>query len=273
MASVKVSVLTPIYNTNPEYLRKMIESILNQTFLDFEFLILNDSPQNKNLKGIVESYKDKRIIYLENEKNLGISGSRNKLLALAKGDYLAIFDHDDISLPTRLEFEAKMLDENPDIGVVSSNIKILGKRKIKKFPEWNLDIKRRLVNHGCVVAHSASMIRKSVLIENNIKWEEKYSPCEDYRLWGQLIDKTMFHNIQEPLILYRVHENNTTHLKKESMRDKENLIKNQLIGKYPLFANSNVYYNLFGFIPFLKKKGQNKYLLLNMIPLFKTKSY
>ena len=99
----KVSVLTPLYNTNPSFLKEMIESILNQTFKDFEFLLLNDSPENKELKKIVESYNDRRIIYLENEKNLGISKSRNKLLELAKGEYIAIFDHDDISLPERLE--------------------------------------------------------------------------------------------------------------------------------------------------------------------------
>ena len=95
--SVKVSVLTPLYNTDPVFLREMIESILNQTFRDFEFILLNDSPDNREIEEIVRSYQDPRIVYVENESNLGISESRNKLLALSRGEYVAIFDHDDIS--------------------------------------------------------------------------------------------------------------------------------------------------------------------------------
>ncbi|MBR6752240.1 MAG: glycosyltransferase, partial [Alphaproteobacteria bacterium] len=78
----RVSVLTPIYNTNPAHLREMIESILNQTFTDFEFLILNDSPDNAEIEKIVLDYakKDARIKYAKNEKNMGITPSRNKLL-------------------------------------------------------------------------------------------------------------------------------------------------------------------------------------------------
>ena len=101
----RVSVLTPIYNTNPAHLREMIESILNQTFTDFEFLILNDSPDNAKIEKIVKSYKDKRIKYFKNETNMGITPSRNKLLKMARGEYIAVFDHDDISVPTRLERE------------------------------------------------------------------------------------------------------------------------------------------------------------------------
>ena len=108
----KVSVLTPIYNTEPEHLRQAIESILNQTFTDFEFIILNDSPWNTEIEDIVLAYKDARIKYVKNDKNIGISKSRNKLLSLASGEYLAIFDHDDISLPTRLEKQVDFLDKN-----------------------------------------------------------------------------------------------------------------------------------------------------------------
>ena len=79
----KVSVLTPIYNTEPEHLRQAIESILNQTFTDFEFIILNDSPWNTEIEDIVLAYKDARIKYVKNDKNIGISKSRNKLLSLA----------------------------------------------------------------------------------------------------------------------------------------------------------------------------------------------
>ena len=168
----KVSVLTPLYNTNHKFLKEMIESILNQTFDDFEFILLNDSPNNKELKDIVLSYKDNRIIYVENEENIGISKSRNKLLELAKGEYIAIFDHDDISLPQRLEKQVDFLDKNPKVGIVGSNIIKYSNKKKSNNPENNLDIKINLVARGCIILHSTVMIRKSLLTENSIKWEE-----------------------------------------------------------------------------------------------------
>lgn len=88
MGKSKVSVLMPIYKTNLVHLKESIESILSQTFQDFEFIILNDSPDNVELDKLVKSYEDERIVYLKNEKNMGITQSRNKLLDLAKGSIL-----------------------------------------------------------------------------------------------------------------------------------------------------------------------------------------
>ena len=124
----RVSVLTPIYNTNPTHLREMIESILSQTFTDFEFLILNDSPENQEIEKIVLEYAkhDRRIKYSKNDKNMGITPSRNKLLKMARGEYIAIFDHDDISVPDRLAREVEFLDANPHIGVVSGWLQYFG---------------------------------------------------------------------------------------------------------------------------------------------------
>ena len=106
----RISVLMPVYNTRPEHLREAINSILAQTFTDFEFLILNDCSTDPAVEEVVKSYDDPRIIYAVNEHNLGISGSRNKLLDMAKGEYLAVMDHDDVSLPERLEKQAAFLD-------------------------------------------------------------------------------------------------------------------------------------------------------------------
>ena len=211
----KVSVLMPVYKTNEQYLREAIESILNQTFTDFEFLILDDCP-NDTRERIVKSYKDKRIKYSINDKNLGISASRNKLIEMAQSEYLAVFDHDDISYPDRLEKEVKYLDEHKDIGVVSSWTRNMPKYKIAKNPSNNYDIKLCLIKE-CNVPHSASMIRKSVLIDNNIRYEEEFSPAEDWALWCKLIAVTNFYNIPEPLLDYRCHELNTTKTQSDKM--------------------------------------------------------
>lgn len=270
----KVSVLTPIYNTNPKHLRECIESILNQTFTDFEFLILNDSPDNTEIENVVKSYKDKRIKYYRNAKNIGISASRNKLLGLARGEYLAIFDHDDISVPTRLEKEVAFLDANPHIGVVGCNTLWFPKKEVQTYETKNLEIKRAMM-YGCAIAHSGAMIRKSVMIDNGITWEEKYSPAEDYMLWIRLIDKTMFGNIPEILLKYRFLETNTTNTQWAKMQDRTTLIRSYAHRTYvDLLKNDNYcirrWVYLFSLIPVAKIKqypDSFKLYLFGFIPL------
>ena len=275
----RVSVLTPIYNTNPSHLREMIESILNQTFTDFEFLILNDSPENKEIEKIVKSYKDKRIKYFKNEQNMGISASRNKLMDMACGEYIAVFDHDDISVPSRLEQQVNFLDKNPHIGVVSGWLKFFGsKTMILKNPEYDNDIKIFMTD-DCVIAHTAAMIRKSVLDENNIRYDEYYSPSEDYKLWAQLMPLTHFYNIPNVLVLYRYIDGNTTNTQQDKMVRTSNAIRLELRNKYSAYyaeyrsrtiehSGTTFRFRLFGLVPIFKIKNSWVFLF-EFIPLFK----
>lgn len=275
----RVSVLTPIYNTNPLHLREMIESILNQTFTDFEFLILNDSPENKEIEKIVKSYKDKRIKYFKNEQNMGISASRNKLMDMACGEYIAVFDHDDISVPSRLEQQVDFLDKNPHVGVVSGWLKFFGsKTTILKNPEYDNDIKIFMTD-DCVIAHTAAMIRKSVLDENNIRYDEYYSPSEDYKLWAQLMPLTHFYNIPDVLVLYRYLNTNTTNKQHIEMVRTSNAIRLELRNKYSAYyaeyrsrtiehSGTTFRFRLFGLVPIFKIKNSWVFLF-EFIPLFK----
>lgn len=282
----RVSVLTPVYNTNLAYLAECIESVLNQTFSDFEFIILNDSPDNKELERIIKKYEkqDSRIKYVKNAKNMGITPSRNRLLSMALGEYLAILDHDDVCLPERFQAEVEYLDLHPDVGVVSCLMQCFGdSHDIWNNPEKDADIKIFLTEN-CYIAHTAAMIRKAVLINNDIKYEEFYSPAEDYRLWTRLMEYTHFYNIQKPLVKYRVYRKNTSHTQQRKMAEAWRLIKLETINKYPGFRaefeeqqNSNhktiIYLKdwrlrLFGKIPFLKRK-KNWILLFDFIPLIK----
>ncbi|MDE6570886.1 MAG: glycosyltransferase [Alphaproteobacteria bacterium] len=276
----KVSVLTPIYNTNPIHLRECIESILNQTFADFEFLILNDSPDNTEIEKIVKAYakKDKRVRYVKNKKNLGITPSRNKLVKMARGQYLAIFDHDDISLPTRLEAEVKYLDEHPYIGVVSAWVQFFDESDyLLKNPEHDWEIKIGTTDDN-VVPHTAAMIRKSVLIDNNIEYEELYSPAEDYRLWARLMGVTHFYNIQDVLVKYRWTSTNTSNNQKMRMHMARDAIRLYAQNNFPAYykewqktvQNTTIFrLRLFG-IPLLKIKNNTVYLF-EYIPTFKIK--
>lgn len=270
----KVSVLTPIYNTNIQYLREMIESVLNQTFKDFEFLILNDSPDNIELDRVVAEYQrmDSRIRYMKNETNLGISESRNKLLFASNGEYLAILDHDDVCKPTRFQTQVIFLKENPNIGVVGTWVGAIGKGKPLHFPIENIDIKRALLDE-CVISHSSSMIRKSVLINNHIKWEQEFSPAEDYMLWARLFAKTLFHNIPEELLIWRKYEKSAGAKSTVLMENNASLVKSCLQRNYPSFRINSEWLYLFCIFPLLKIKyrGTNdvRYLLFGKIPILK----
>jgi len=276
----KVSVLMPVYKTDEKFLREAIESILNQTFTDFEFLILDDCPDDDREK-IVKSYNDKRIKYSKNEKNLGITPSRNKLIDMASGEYLAIFDHDDISLPTRLEKEVNYLDKYQDVGVVGSKAKNLIAKSSSTVPCDNLNIKMALMR-TCAIIHSSSMIRKSVLTKNNVRYEEEFSPSEDYALWCRLIPFTKFHNLNEVLFLYRDHDGNTSHNQKNKMQQATFAIwafvkaeNPALYNEFLLKAKHTTRIRLFGFIPFvtiIKQGNRSKFYLFEKIPLFASKS-
>lgn len=282
MSNPKVSVLTPIYNTNAQHLRECIDSVLAQTFTDFEFVILNDSPENTALDKIVASYTDKRIRYYKNDHNMGIAASRNRLMQLARGEYMAIFDHDDICAPDRLAVQTAFLDENPNVGVVSSLLEIFtdsGFKCILATPWMDTDIKI-MMTRDCCIAHSAAMIRKSLLAENHIEYDAFYSPAEDYQMWAQLIPITRFHNIQRPLVRYRRHTNNTSVRQIVRMSAAHRAIALDLRNKFPAYwnevrhsdsANITLFrLRLFGRIPLLKVKNNHIYLF-EIIPVFKIK--
>ena len=200
---------------------------------------------------------------------------------MAKGEYLAVVDHDDISLPERFAKEVDVLDNNPDIGVVSAKIHEIYANKDIEEPETDTEIKIQLMR-GCAILHPAAMIRKSVLVQNNIRYETDYSPSEDYKLWCQLINFTKFYNIQEVLLNYRDWEGNTTHKqgKKMTLATEMIFIENEvrypeLWQKYEEFYVENItIIRLFNIIPFIKiiEKRKKKYILLfNFIPLFSIK--
>ena len=163
----RISVLMPVYNTRPEQLREAMDSILAQSFQDFEFLILNDCSPNTDVEELVKSYADPRIVYAVNERNLGISGSRNRLIDMAKGEYLAVMDHDDISLPERFARQVAFLDAHPDVGIVGTFTREIGKGKLHQPPTDDVSIKKMLMVH-CDLSHPSCMLRSSVLKKHEL---------------------------------------------------------------------------------------------------------
>jgi len=275
----RVSVLMPTYNTQESHLREAIQGVLNQTFVDFEFLILDDgSASVDKIREIVLSFADPRIQFFENETNLGISPARNKLLKMAKGEYIAVQDHDDISLPERLRKEVDFLDKNPEVGVVGGAICKITRGKTIRYPAENESIEEFML-FDCVMPHQAAMIRKKILDDNGIFYEEDYSPSEDYAMWCRLIGKTRFANLKDILIHYRDHHGNTSHSQYKKMSEATFRIKAFARSDHPYLwhcAQKHVVfekrYRLFGVLPLMTVKRQERkinYLLFGLLRILK----
>jgi glycosyltransferase involved in cell wall biosynthesis len=206
----KVSVLMPVYN-GATYLPEAIESVLNQTFNDFEFLIIDDGSSDGSQE-IVSRYRDERIRFFQNPSNLGQTRTLNKGLELAKGDYVARQDQDDISLLNRFKVQVEFLNNNPDVGVVSSAtifINATGKtRFMLNIPSTDVEIRWRLLTRN-VFAHPAIMLRRDSLVKVGYYYDPRFYYAQDYDLWTRLIKETRGANISLPLVKYRVHSNNT----------------------------------------------------------------
>lgn len=203
----KVSVIMSVYNTKKEYLCKAIESILNQTFKDFEFIIVNDASTDETPK-ILEIYKDKRIIRIDNKINLGLTASLNKALKIANGKYIVRMDADDISHIDRVKIQYEYMEKNKSIAVLGTYAKQLGTKKIL-MPIKCIDHEHRRVkmifrNSG--VIHPTAMIRKSFLEKYNLYYDENIKKGQDYALWAEIVKYGKIANIEMPLLEYRVHK-------------------------------------------------------------------
>lgn len=205
----KVSVLMPAYNSE-KYVGAAIESILNQTFADFEFIIINDGSTDGTPE-IINKYAraDKRIRFIDNKKNQGIIAAANAGLDLCRGEYIARMDSDDISLPGRLEKEVAYMDAHPECGVLGTSLAVFSEdnveTRIQKARVKYIDLLQ-----ACCIANPTVMLRTSVLRNNNILYRQQYIYAEDYGMWAELIKVTEIHNLQDVLLMYRWHDTNVS---------------------------------------------------------------
>jgi len=205
-----LSVVMATYSETPVFLKACINSILNQTFRNFEFIIVVE-PQEKNMEFLsgVES-SDKRVKILRNETRLGVAGSRNRAILESSGKYIALMDGDDYCAPDRFEKQLSFLEDNPDVNVVGSNMYLINKDNViigeRIYPKLHKDIKNYfLVTMG--VANPSIMVRRSDMSQVGF-FDDKLFKAEDFDLWLRFLvkDKKM-HNLQDKLVFYRTHPN------------------------------------------------------------------
>lgn len=227
-----ITIILPVYNSE-EYVSQSIISILNQTFIDYEIIIIDDSSTDKSWQ-IVQSFTDGRLISLRNCQNLGNYPSRNRGISLAKGKYIAIMDSDDIALPDRLMKQYNYLENNPDVLAVGTQFNSLGMDFKKVNPVSYHDICAGLLDNNCIL-HPSLLIKKSAILELKA-YNEKYIYASDYDLVCRLSLVGKIENLPDYCMLYRWHQQQISNSKKRQQKEFADEIRQNyqinLINKY-----------------------------------------
>jgi len=226
-----------VYN-GEKYLKEAIESILNQTFRDFEFIIVDDGSTDRTPE-ILKEYvrKDERIKIITNPQNIGLTKSLNRAIKLAKGEYIARMDADDIAAPKRLEKQIEFMKRNPEFGLVgtayyemNSKGNIVGE---KYFPASDEEIRKNLIKYNPFF-HSSVVIRKKVFDKVGL-YNENIPKAQDYDLWFRIAQNYKIANLPSLLMMRRYSKEKTIVGENEQLKwaiyIRTKYIKN---GQYPL---------------------------------------
>lgn len=232
-----------VYNSE-KYLSEAIESVLNQTYRNFEFIIVNDGSQDNSLD-IIQKYqnKDHRIILIDRE-NKGLPYSLNEGISIARGEYIARMDADDICIPERFEKQLQYMQEH-NLDICGSFVETFSNNLTQQYsyPINDTDIKFTLLFY-CCLAHPSVLIRKEVF--DKIQYNINYKQAQDYQLWVDASKKQfVFGNIPEVLLQYRVHNEQMTISKSQSQQsfaDETRTNYSLYIGKDALKLINNVKY-------------------------------
>ena len=244
----RVSVIMCVYNTNEQYFTEAVKSILDQTFSDFELIIVDDHSSRDLFCDIV--FDDQRIKIIRLPSNHGPAYARNQALNIAEGEYIAIMDSDDISLPNRIEKQVAFLDNNKNYVACGTWFKFFGSKNHLVTREIDDSEYYRcclLFGNVPTILNPSVMLRRDILTEFSIKYDESLTYGEDYKMWMQLTEHGKITNIKEVLLLYRTHPEQLTSKKtknQKSILDDRNA-KKYLISKIDVSFNSKEEANFF----------------------------
>lgn len=224
---VEISVVMSVYN-GEAYLSEAIDSILQQSFTDFEFIILNDGSTDDTEK-IILSYKDNRIVYIDIGFNVGLVESLNRGLQYSKGKYIARMDADDIAMKDRFKYQVEAFTKNPNAVVVGTDYYAFNEKGTKRNRNINdSDYLKTLLLFGPSFCHPSTMI-KNIFKAKKIQYDRNYVHVEDYELWTDLVSYGEFVNVNVPLLKYRSHDNQISHVKRmEQLRKCADIRKHYL---------------------------------------------
>lgn len=201
----KVSVIIPVYNSE-KFVKEAVLSILNQTYQDFEIIVIDDASQDASIREIQELPQDK-ITILHNEVNKGISYSRNRGLEASHGEYIALLDHDDIAVLDRLECEVNYLDIHKEISVVGGHHRHIDEVGRDLDKQWSVYLNPNylkaylLLDNG--VVNGSAMFRKAFVMEHEIRYRENMCGAEDYMFWVECSLHGEIKNLDKVLLFWR----------------------------------------------------------------------
>lgn len=207
----KISVVMSVYN-GCQYLQEAIDSILGQTFNNFEFIIVDDASTDTSHE-IICSFEDPRIVCLKNEKNIGLASSLNKGLKAARSMYIARMDADDVSLPDRLKKQVCFLDAHPEIGILGCACRLIDAKGqvcgVKPRLQDDTSIRWAALLRNPFI-HPSVMLRREVLVTHGLFYDETFQQTQDYEFFTRVLKYTKGANVNEPLLLYRTHPGDIT---------------------------------------------------------------
>ncbi len=197
----KVTVLMPTYNVAP-FVGEAIESVLRQTYSDFELLVMDDCSTDNTIE-VVRSFDDSRIRIVQNDRDLGLAENLNRGLSLITTEYVARMDGDDIGCPDWLEREVAILDTHPDIGICGAGFERFGTTEtVVQFPKRHEDIAANMLFECSVIVPT---FRMSLIRNHGLHYKSEAFPAEDYQFWSECLRITRIYNIPRTLFHYRMH--------------------------------------------------------------------
>jgi glycosyltransferase involved in cell wall biosynthesis len=227
MSSPVISIVMAAFNEE-KHINESIDSILKQTYSDFELIIINDGSTDKT-EQIIKSFGDKRIVYVKNEKNLKLISSLNKGLELARGKYIARMDADDICYPKRLEKQLSFMEANPEVGISGAQLEIFGNsRGFMNYPLDHDSIKLRLLITSCF-GNNVVIFRREIFEKYELYFPNGYIHAEDYKCWTNWIKHTKLANLEDALVRYRSHSASVSITGKRTQRETRDRIRKEYL--------------------------------------------
>ena len=254
-----VSIVMAAYNEE-KYIKEAIESILSQTYSNFEFIIVNDGSTDKT-EDIILAFPDHRIKYIKNEQNLKLIASLNKGLTAATGKYIARMDSDDISVPERLEKQVRFMESLPEVGISGAQLIVFGSEdSTMNYPLHHEDIMLRLLITSCF-PNNLVIFRRELLEHYHLSFTPGYDHGEDYKFWTQWVQITKTANLPDYLVKYRFHASSVSHKHKYVQRQTRNRIRVEYLQEiFHLRNEEQMAHDLYG-IDYSKKLNAVKKVL------------
>lgn len=236
----------PTYNVAP-WVEEAIQSVLNQTYRDFELLVVDDGSTDNTLDH-VRSIQDDRIRIAAFPDNVGLAENLNRGLNIIDTELVARMDGDDIAEPDWLETGINILDTHPEVGICSFGFQFFGtKTSLVRFPEHHEDSKAQML-FGCTVI--VPVFRRAIMVDNHLRYSTEGFPAEDYSLWAKAYRVTQVYNVQRTLFHYRTHPTQISTSRREAQIAKSNEVRLQMLEWLnPNFTDEEKQYFLDVFVP------------------------